>query len=120
MQSNNLKDAIIEKYGSVKRFSEISGMSYSMVYNCIIGKNKIPITEIEKLIDINLEKMRDVEVTSELIKNVRQFIYKNYKTNSEFCIIHKIPYTWLSLFLNGRVKFKNKRILHIESIINNK
>lgn len=119
-QSNDLRVSIIEKYGSIKRFADLAQMNYSKVYNCVIGKNKISHAEMEEIIKKHLEKMRDVEVTSELIKNVRQFIYDNYKNHSEFCRIHNIPYTWLSLFLNGRIRFVNKRIKSIENMLNEK
>lgn len=115
-ENNNLRELITEKYGSIKRFADISGMTYSKAYNCVIGKNKHQI-EIEKSIDVHVDKMRNFEVSSEFIKKVRQFVYENYKNNSEFCRINKIPYTWFSLLLNGRVRFKNKRTNLIEKIM---
>lgn len=118
MEIEALKAQIVEKFGSVNRFCNLSGTNYQTLSN-LFRQQDSPFRQIKlkelasKVKRTKVKKIIGIDITDELIEKIRVAIVSQYKTYQAFCIQHSISDTWLSALLNGKHKLVSKRVKNL-------
>lgn len=103
MSSHEIKKEIIKKYGSIRRFCNITGLGYWSFVSITRGDSvsEKNLSKIKKLISDNPDKKLANELTPKIRGLIKSNIYSNYKNVKAFCIETGIGDSTVSLVING-------------------
>lgn len=121
MNAQDLKKAIITKYGSMTRFCRLAGLQSSDMYTRINHAN-VPdhyLQEIARLVQTTPNSEEPyTEVTAEMRKNLRSRIYQHYHNITDFVAAHpQFTQSWISILLNGKIKRKTPKVKKLLDIL---
>jgi len=123
MNAQKLKEAIVQKYGSVNRFCQLVGLQSTDMYGYLNRQPSNPVTleEIRQLYEKTPNRLINrVEVTLEERKLIRASIYNNYHNLSEFARQHpRYSQSWLSILINGKMKRKTPKVKQLLELLSN-
>lgn len=122
MNIESVKAKIIKKFGSVTRFCSIAGINYQNVNNIFRRSEsefkQIDLALLAKLVKETKDKaLGDLEITQELIDQIKTEIRKDGQTYLQFCQAHGFTNTWLSSLINGKHKLISLKVKKVCTIL---
>jgi len=121
--SHKLKSTICQKFGNVKRFCQLSGLSYQMLSNLINqrysgAKMNEHLDTVESLIQTTRNIILDGELTETMREMVRIEILLKFKTIKNFVELHpEYSAAYISAIKNGQKVKIDERVKSLFKVL---
>ena len=121
--SHKLKSTICQKFGNVKRFCQLSGLSYQMLSNLINqrysgAKMNEHLDTVESLIQTTRNIILDGELTETMREMVRIEILLKFKTIKKFVELHpEYSAAYISAIKNGQKVKIDERVKSLFKVL---